>query len=89
MNSAPPSFLTSVATTSMPTPRPAACVSVPAVLKPGSRISCIASSSVSVWPRIHQAHRDGLVADGRDVHARAVVAHHDHDLGAFAMQAHA
>ena len=47
MNKPPPSFLTSVATTSMPTPRPAAWVTRPAVLKPGSRISCIASSSVS------------------------------------------
>ncbi len=47
MKSPPPSFLTSVATTSMPTPRPAACVTRPAVLNPGSRMSCIASSSVS------------------------------------------
>ena len=50
MWSAPPSRLISVATTSMPTPRPACCVIVPAVEKPGSRMSCIASSSLSVWP---------------------------------------
>src|SRR5579859_7445996 len=47
MNRPPPSFFTSVATTSMPTPRPAAWVTWPAVLKPGSRMSWTASSSVS------------------------------------------
>ena len=47
MNRPPPSFLTSVATTSIPTPRPAAWVTRPAVLKPGSKMSCMASSSVS------------------------------------------
>ena len=56
MNSAPPSFFTSVATTSMPTPRPACCVRRSAVLKPGSRISCSASSSVSSWLGPQQAH---------------------------------
>ena len=44
----PPSWRTSLATTSMPTPRPAACVTVDAVLKPGCRINCKASLSVSV-----------------------------------------
>ncbi len=33
----------------MPTPRPACCVSRSAVLKPGSRTSCSASSSVMSW----------------------------------------
>ena len=50
MCSAPPRRLISVATTSMPTPRPACWVMAPAVEKPGSRISCIASSSLRVWP---------------------------------------
>jgi len=43
----PPSFLTSLSTTSMPTPRPAACVSSLAVLNPGRKIISTACSSVT------------------------------------------
>ena len=82
----PPSRLISVATTSMPTPRPACCVTDPAVENPGSRISCIASSSEIVCPVLDQSQLQALVADGAKLHARAVVAHFDHDLGAFALQ---
>ncbi len=48
MRSEPPSFLTSLATTSIPTPRPADCVTTDAVVKPGDRISCMISSSVTL-----------------------------------------
>ncbi len=87
MNKPPPSFLTSVATTSMPTPRPAACVTWPAVLKPGSNMSCTASSSVSFACGIDQAERDRLLADQLDVDAGAVVGHDDDDLRSIALQA--
>ncbi len=87
MNKPPPSFLTSVATTSMPTPRPAACVTWPAVLKPGSKMSCTASSSVSFAWAIDEPERERLLADQLDVDAGAVVRDHDDDLGAVALQA--
>ena len=47
MCSAPPSFLISLATTSMPTPRPESVLTAPAVEKPGSSTSCMMSSSES------------------------------------------
>ena len=87
MNRPPPSFLTSVATTSMPTPRPAACVTCPAVLKPGSRMSCMASSSVSLACAVGEPERDGLFADQLDVDAAAIVGDHDHHFRAVALQA--
>ena len=49
MCSAPPSFLISLATTSMPTPRPDSVLTAPAVEKPGSSTSCMMSSSESCW----------------------------------------
>ena len=47
MSSAPPSWRTSLATTSMPTPRPARRLTVSAVEKPGSMISASRSASAS------------------------------------------
>ena len=70
----PPSFLTSLSTTSMPTPRPAACVSSLAVLKPGWRINSTACSSVILSILGEQALLVGLAADRGEIEAAAVVA---------------
>ena len=57
-----------------------------AVLKPGSRISCSACSSVSCWFARSSPSARALVADRREVEAGAVVGDLDDDLRALAMQ---
>ena len=54
--------------------------------KPGSRISCIASSSLRAWPAPISPSASALVADRPEVHAAAVVGEAHHDLRALALQ---
>jgi hypothetical protein len=71
-SSVPPSWRTSLATTSMPTPRPAASVTREAVLKPGCRMRRSASPSVSVAVG-SSVPSDWLFLDRLDVGTGAVV----------------
>ena len=86
MCSAPPSFLISVATTSMPTPRPDSVRHGARGREPGLEDQLHDVFVGELLVGTHQAQRDALVADGLEIHAGAVVGHFDHDLRAFAMQ---
>ena len=82
----PPSCLTALCTTSMPTPRPEICVTDFAVLKPGRQDELqhfvVAQSCVGR----HQAAFDRFRANGLDVDAGAVVGNFDDDVARFARQ---
>ena len=78
----------SVATTSMPTPRPADCVTLPAVEKPGSRISCSACSSDSSCFGVVSPSATARSRTELEVDARAVVGDRDDDFRALALQRH-
>ncbi len=70
----------------MPTPRPACCVILPAVEKPGSRIELHGVFVAERRTVRDQPERGALVANRLEIHAGAVVGQAHHDFGAFTMQ---
>ena len=78
----PPRLLTSVLTTSMPTPRPAIWVTSPAVENPGWKIRVVEVGIVDGFAGGNEAKASPLRSDALGIEAAPVVAHRNDDFAA-------